>query len=177
MTNVRSFDVKAYDNALAGYADLGWGDDLRVTDVNATPLLLGNVQRSWGNATLPQYPVTFPNILPGQIFDLIGQTFAHEGRMPPLVNDNRLDAQYPNLTYVNSDDLRESVRHDHRGVTTLQLHQLLEQYRRQHQRDRPAAPGLGHVVDRIQPGAGERGVFQSHNNPSTIRTRAVRRPA
>ncbi len=30
MTNVRSFDVKAYDNAFAGYADLGWGDDLRL---------------------------------------------------------------------------------------------------------------------------------------------------
>ena len=29
MTGVRSFDVKAYDNALAGYGDLGWGDDLR----------------------------------------------------------------------------------------------------------------------------------------------------
>ena len=29
MTGVRSFDVKAYDNSLAGYADLGWGDDLR----------------------------------------------------------------------------------------------------------------------------------------------------
>ena len=25
MTNVRSFDVKAYDNAFGGYADLGWG--------------------------------------------------------------------------------------------------------------------------------------------------------
>ena len=30
MTGVRSFDIKAYDNALAGYADLGWGDDLRL---------------------------------------------------------------------------------------------------------------------------------------------------
>ena len=30
MTGVRSFDVKAYDNAYAGYADLGWGDDLRL---------------------------------------------------------------------------------------------------------------------------------------------------
>src|SRR5262249_41873048 len=27
MTGVRSFDVKAYDNALANYADLGWGDN------------------------------------------------------------------------------------------------------------------------------------------------------
>ena len=32
MTGVRSFDVKAYDNALAGYADLGWGDDLRISE-------------------------------------------------------------------------------------------------------------------------------------------------
>ena len=30
MTNVRSFDVKAYDNAYSGYADLGWADDLRL---------------------------------------------------------------------------------------------------------------------------------------------------
>ncbi len=29
MTNVRSFDVKAYDNVLGEYADLGWGNDLR----------------------------------------------------------------------------------------------------------------------------------------------------
>ena len=28
MTGVRSFDIKAYDNSLAAYADLGWGDDL-----------------------------------------------------------------------------------------------------------------------------------------------------
>ena len=28
MTGVRSFDIKAYDNSLADYADLGWGDDL-----------------------------------------------------------------------------------------------------------------------------------------------------
>jgi prepilin-type N-terminal cleavage/methylation domain-containing protein len=101
MTNVRSFDVKAYDNSLGAYADLGWGDDPRVTGVNATPLLVGNVN-ILGGTNPPQYPVAFPNILPGQIFDLIGQTFAHEGRMPPLVNDNRLDFQYPNLTYVNS---------------------------------------------------------------------------
>ena len=31
MTGVRSFDIKAYDNSLAGYADLGWGDDPRLT--------------------------------------------------------------------------------------------------------------------------------------------------
>ena len=31
--------------------------------------------------------------------DYINQTFAHEGRMPPLFDDNRLDSQYPNPTY------------------------------------------------------------------------------
>ena len=30
-TGVRSFDVKAYDTSLGQYADLGWGDDLRLT--------------------------------------------------------------------------------------------------------------------------------------------------
>ncbi len=30
LTGVRSFDIKAYDNAFAGYADLGWGDDGRL---------------------------------------------------------------------------------------------------------------------------------------------------
>ena len=36
MTGVRSFDVKAYDNALGGYGDLGWGDDLRLYAPYAT---------------------------------------------------------------------------------------------------------------------------------------------
>ena len=32
----------------------------------------------------------------------INQTFAHEGRMPPLVEDNRLDAQFPNPNYARA---------------------------------------------------------------------------
>ena len=31
--------------------------------------------------------------------DYINQTFAHEGRVPPLFLDNRLDSQFPNATY------------------------------------------------------------------------------
>ena len=79
MTGVRSFDIKAYDNSLAAYADLGWGDDLRLTGaaglqyLNQTPLTT-----TWG----------------GAIYDTYGQTFAHEGRMPPLVEDQRADAQF-----------------------------------------------------------------------------------
>ena len=107
MTGVRSFDVKAYDNALANYADLGWGDDLRLYQPYA------NVSGAY-NPTTPPFisgsgtppVISWPPLNPQvnantTTYNLITQTFAHEGRMPPLVNDNILDAQYPNPTYVN----------------------------------------------------------------------------
>jgi len=98
MTGVRSFDIKAYDNALAGYADLGWGDDPRLTS-SLTPALLGTglahpyLAGSWdvstGGYNAPAY--AYVN---GGVFDLLAQTFAHEGRMPPLIADFRFDAQF-----------------------------------------------------------------------------------
>jgi hypothetical protein len=84
MTGVRSFDIKAYDNSKSDYVDLGWGDDARLTGLttlqflNATPAAI-----TWNN----------------QAWDTFNQSFAHEGRMPPLTADQRLDAQYPNPTY------------------------------------------------------------------------------
>jgi len=110
MTGVRSFDIKAYDNSLAGYADLGWGDDPRQTGLLVPQYL---------NPTNPPTPYPIP-LLPylagnwdpvngyfspayayisGGKYNLLTQTFAHEGRMPPLQSDNRLDAQYPNPLY------------------------------------------------------------------------------
>jgi prepilin-type N-terminal cleavage/methylation domain-containing protein len=104
MTNVRSFDIKVYDNALSGYADLGWGDDPRLTAQLAPPFLgfapalgvqqqipylAGNLDFVSGNYQTPAYA----NINFG-LYDLVNQTFAHEGRMPPLVSDVRFDAQY-----------------------------------------------------------------------------------
>ena len=51
MTGVRSFDIKAYDNSLAGYADLGWGDDPRVTGLlhppNRASLATTHHPRTW----------------------------------------------------------------------------------------------------------------------------------
>ena len=41
MTGVRSFDIKAYDDAFAGYVDLGWGDDIRINGTGTTPFHLG----------------------------------------------------------------------------------------------------------------------------------------
>jgi len=96
MTGVRSFDIKAYDNTLAAYADLGWGDDPRVTGNNAIPYLQGNLDAQTKNYNLPAY-----GLVNNVKVDLINQTFAHEGRMPPLQNDNRLDASYPNPLYTN----------------------------------------------------------------------------
>ena len=100
MTGVRSFDIKAYDNSLAGYADLGWGDDQRVTGLLtpqylgtnpnlATPYLAGNYDSYQQNYVAP----AFTYISNGK-YNLLTQTFAHEGRVPPLVEDNIFDAQY-----------------------------------------------------------------------------------
>ncbi len=97
MTGVRSFDIKAYDNSLGAYADLGWGDDPRLTQnlspqylgTNlALPYLAGNYDPVNGYAA-PAYAYINANK-----YDLLNQTLAHEGRMPPLVNDNRFDAQF-----------------------------------------------------------------------------------
>ena len=105
MTNVRSFDVKAYDNSLSAYADLGWGDDPRLTGTltpqylgvplnlgtppSYIPYLAGNYDPVNGYGTTS--PAAYIN---NTMYDLLNQTFAHEGRIPPRVNDNRLDAQY-----------------------------------------------------------------------------------
>jgi hypothetical protein len=125
MTNVRSFDIKAYDNALAQYADLGWGDDVRLqagwapspqfnSGANAfikavagtAPFLTGNFDFSYlwstvANASASAVAVYPPRIMINNVpWDYINGTFAHEGRMPPLIEDNRLDAQYPNPNYI-----------------------------------------------------------------------------
>ena len=108
MTGVRSFDVKAYDSALANYADLGWGDDLRLYAPyqNAPGALYPNLLTNPpvpppALAGTPQLlawpPVNSPTTT---VYNTLN-TFAHEGRMPPLIEDNRLDYQYPNPTYVN----------------------------------------------------------------------------
>jgi type II secretory pathway pseudopilin PulG len=121
MTGVRSFDVKAYENSTATYADLGWGDDVRLMSswasagfLNAAgatatpanpvaPFLQGSPDFSYlwtGNKPL-QTAIQPPLVqVQGVFTDYINQTFAHEGRMPPLIEDNRLDAQFPNPTYV-----------------------------------------------------------------------------
>ncbi len=95
MTNVRSFDVKAYDNSYGGYADLGWGDDLRLWaqySGAAGFINPGNVPP--GLAGTP--PITvWPPVLPGGVgYNTLTQTLAHEGRMPPITNDLVFDAQY-----------------------------------------------------------------------------------
>ena len=100
MTGVRSFDIKAYDNSLAAYADLGWGDDLRLTGLlrppylgvptnPATPYLAGNYDSYQRNYVAPAYAY-----INNAKYNMLTQTFAHEGRVPPLVEDNIFDAQY-----------------------------------------------------------------------------------
>jgi hypothetical protein len=102
MTGVRSFDVKAYDNSCAGYVDLGWGDDgrlyvpyLTAAQVKSwSPPLLAGHRNYLSPGTSNGFPLlfTWPPV-GGSAFGLVTQTYAHEGRIPPLVNDFRLDPQ------------------------------------------------------------------------------------
>jgi type II secretory pathway pseudopilin PulG len=82
-TNVRRFDVKAFDPAAplysgggvslpAGYYDLGYGVMLNSGLMTATPNTL------WDSSNQPQ-------------------GFGHTGRIPPLVNDLRLSPSRPNI--------------------------------------------------------------------------------
>lgn len=83
MTGVRSFDIKIFDNSYPGYVDLGWGDDLRLYPDSIRPVT-------------PPFLSATPNTstwTSGTWYTL-SQTFAHEGRMPPLDTDNRVDAQF-----------------------------------------------------------------------------------
>lgn len=100
MVGVRSFDVKAYDDAFPGYVDLGWADDGRLWApyMNANqisnwtaPYLLGApAPATQNNAAQPFYWP--PNqTSSGYSTSGIYGTFAHEGRMPPLLADYRFD--------------------------------------------------------------------------------------
>jgi hypothetical protein len=103
LTGVRSFDVKAYDNSFPGYVDLGWGDDGRNSAPyysasidtliqNWTPPLIGSL----GGNNLFTGPFYWPptqTVTGYNQLTLYSATLAHEGRMPPVVNDNRFDAQ------------------------------------------------------------------------------------
>jgi type II secretory pathway component PulJ len=93
LTGVRSFDVKAYDDTFPGYVDLGWGDDLRLYPSAVAATLNGNPP------LLASTPLTF-NWPPTSTSNPVTlSTMAHEGRMPPLNNDLRLDPTVSNPNY------------------------------------------------------------------------------
>lgn len=104
LTNVRSFDVKAFEPALADYADLGWGDDPRITPAatsNSSPLgylgtgLVTPYLRGSANAFASgAFTKDAHALINGSAYHVVNQTFAHEGRMPPIRNDYRFDAQF-----------------------------------------------------------------------------------
>lgn len=66
LAGVRSFDVKAFD-PYAGFFNLQAG----------------------------YYDLGYANLGTSVVFPQYLQSFGHEGRMPPISNDNRFDAQYP----------------------------------------------------------------------------------
>jgi len=55
----------------------------------------------------------------GSLYSLIDQTFAHEGRMPPLTSDYRFDAQYGASTYTGFGTYTGNVGDDSDNVIRL----------------------------------------------------------
>ncbi len=77
LSNVRSFDVKAYDPEAVIYSALA-----------GTPIAAGYYDLGYAASI----PASSTLLATGQL-DLI--TLGHEGRIPPLVADSRSDAQFP----------------------------------------------------------------------------------
>ena len=116
MTGVRSFDVKAYDDLYAGFVDLGWKNDVRIsgnipeynrsTDntSNGYNFLYGTPSTAYSPFAGSPFNATSPYggtpLIRGVAWLPTISTFGHEGRMPPLVNDNRADAQFPSGYYL-----------------------------------------------------------------------------
>ncbi len=75
LSNVRSFDVKAFD---------------------PNPLMLNPATGLPTNLPAGYYDLGYANLVTGTPSIFLG-SFAHEGRIPPLVNDFRADAQFPAL--------------------------------------------------------------------------------
>lgn len=140
MTGVRSFDVKAYDNAYGGYADLGWGDDLRLyTPYQNLTGFIGPVTTPPGLLGTPA-ATTWPPVSPtGSIYNTISQTFAHEGRMPPLVSDGIFDAQFGATTYTGYTYTGNIGDNDPNGVGVVRLRRVWDSWSTEYSR----APGTG----------------------------------
>jgi prepilin-type N-terminal cleavage/methylation domain-containing protein len=141
MTGVRSFDVKAYDNAFGGFADLGWGDDLRLylPYQNLVNFINPNNTALFLNQTFPYFntlgtnlvwpPLSGPTpanpvVAPGNVVPVLS-TFAHEGRMPPLTTDLRIDARftqlvnYPAYTLPGNVNYTANIGDDTPGVVRM----------------------------------------------------------
>ena len=158
MTGVRSFDIKAYDNGLADYADLGWGDDPRLTahqpsgrsggpaflDLRRTPIVI------WPPATRQSTSTTTdqPDLRPRGADAAAGRTTSASTPSIGARRDGLSYAAYPQRYTGNIGD-------DNTG-------------------SRPPAAGLGFLVDRLQPGPGHGRVHRPGHRPLT---RLPRRPA
>ncbi len=110
--------MKALDDTFGGYADLGWGDDLRLysgygNTANLTPpsktsptptRTASPVTASGGRPSRSLWPPGLrehgTTVLQGGLPSPTKATMPHEGRIPLQPADFRVDFQYPSLTFV-----------------------------------------------------------------------------
>lgn len=149
MTGVRSFDVKVFDNVLANYADLGWGDDLRLYLPYTSAGAIVPGMPPFLSAT--PSPVQWPPINAVNVpFHDPLTSFMHEGRMPPLSTDLRVDAQYGSVVagfYANFPNYTGNLGDNQN--TTVRLRRVWDSWSTDYSR----APGTG-VMPPQQGGSG-----------------------
>jgi hypothetical protein len=174
MTNVRSFDVKAYDDAFKGYADLGWADDLRLwlPYQNLQGFLSPNGVPP-GLAGTPATTVWPPLSAGGVGYNTLTQTFAHEGRMPPITADLRADANYGFANYplpANNTYPGGNIGDNNVGVTRLR--RVWDSW----STDYSAAPyqGLNIMTGQVQgPATGYPPIYPSYPPPYPAALRGI----
>ena len=144
MTGVRSFDVKAYDNSLAGYADLGWGDDLRLYASDRT--CTGSFRHRPGTLSLLAIKISRQSPV----------SAACEPRsMRPVTTISIRRSRTKGGCRRWSRTTGSTPSSARRLILSPAEQHVYRQHRRRQSRDRPAPAGLGLVVDRVQPGAGD----------------------
>jgi len=149
MSGVRSFDIKAYDpnagfaGTTPGYYDLGYNTGTWLSGFSST-------------YSAANYNTASTQYLP---------TFGHEGRIPPLRADLRLDAQYPTLVTAGAANFL-NVGEDSTG--TLRMRRVWDSWSTAYT-NAPALP----TDPTLGPAFGNRPVYPSYPPPYPAALRGI----
>ncbi len=142
MTGVRSFDIKAYDpNVIATHTDLQAGDPTPVPHYVDLGYAL---DRTGAAYWLGGFPNTYTA---AQVASGL-QSFGHEGRIPPLTADSRVDPQWP--TFVDNTGTLQANNIGENSNSTIRLRRVWDSWSTEYTNapDLPLDPTQGPLNNR-----------------------------